>query len=200
METFLRFFLPAYLLLFLTSIFFLRLYIVRQQSGTAISSLAKRQGSNKLIDLLFLVIFILRIGVIFIFSLFPSGYQLLSPIKELETPLAATFGLLLLSGSLVWIVKAQSWMGKAWRIGIDRKNITELVTDGIFSRSRNPIFLGMRVNALGLFLAIPNILTLAMLVLGDVLLQIHVRYEEQHLFELHGESFTVYCQKVRRWL
>jgi protein-S-isoprenylcysteine O-methyltransferase Ste14 len=91
-------------------------------------------------------------------------------------------------------------MGKAWRIGIDRKNITELVTDGIFRRSRNPIFLGMRINALGLFLAIPNILTLAMLVLGDVLLQIHVRYEEQHLLEFHGEAFTAYCQKVRRWL
>lgn len=199
MEVFLRFFLPVYLLLFLSTLF-LRLYIVKKHSGVAVSSLAKRQGSHKLIDLIFLISFMLRIVVILVFSLTPGWYRFLFPIKELETPLIAIIGVLLLLSSLVWIVNAQSRMGKAWRIGIDHNNFTELVTDGVFSLSRNPIFLGMRINALGLFLAIPNILTLTILVVGDVLIQIHVRYEEQHLLEFHGDAFMAYCQRVRRWL
>jgi protein-S-isoprenylcysteine O-methyltransferase Ste14 len=199
-EPVLRIFLPLYLLLFLASVFFWRLYAVRQQSGVAVSALAKRQGSNKLIDLAFQVMFGLRIAVICVFALAPSWYSLLSPLPVLQMPEIAALGLALLVGSWVWIVTAQSQMGKAWRIGIDRGNATELVTDGVFALSRNPIFLGMRANALGLFLALPNALTLAMLIFGELLLPYHVRYEERHLLALHGEAFKAYCRKVRRWL
>jgi protein-S-isoprenylcysteine O-methyltransferase Ste14 len=58
----------------------------------------------------------------------------------------------------------------------------------------------MRVNLLGLFLVFPAAATLALLVAGDILMQVQVRLEEQHLLQLHGQSYATYCSRVRRWL
>jgi protein-S-isoprenylcysteine O-methyltransferase Ste14 len=40
----------------------------------------------------------------------------------------------------------------SWRIGIDQSHRTNLVQSGVFSLSRNPIFLGMMLTLFGLFL------------------------------------------------
>lgn len=71
---------------------------------------------------------------------------------------------------------------------------------GVFSLSRNPIFLGMMLTLLGLFLVIPNALTLLAFVLGAVLIQIQVRLEEEFLGKTHGEEYAGYRRRVRRWL
>jgi protein-S-isoprenylcysteine O-methyltransferase Ste14 len=102
--------------------------------------------------------------------------------------------------SLVWVALAQVQMGKSWRIGIDKENKTDLVETGIFSLSRNPIFLGMRAMLFGLFLMIPNALTLLTWILGDVLMQIQVRLEEEFLRSVHGDGYQDYKTRVRRWI
>jgi len=102
--------------------------------------------------------------------------------------------------SLGWIVLAQRQMGRSWRIGIDTVDQPPLVQTGVFAISRNPIFLGMRVNLLGLFLALPNALTLSAWLLGEVLMQVQVRLEEQHLEASLGEPYRAYQASVRRWL
>jgi protein-S-isoprenylcysteine O-methyltransferase Ste14 len=91
-------------------------------------------------------------------------------------------------------------MGNAWRIGIDEKNETELVSNGLFLLSRNPIFLSMRINLIGLFLVLPNAVTLALVAAGEVLMQVQVRLEEAHLESLHGAKYMEYRSTVRRWL
>ena len=84
--------------------------------------------------------------------------------------------------------------------GIDDTRRTELVQHGLFTLSRNPIFLAMRVNLLGLFLVFPLAATAALLVAGEVLMQVQVRLEERHLTNLHGQMYDAYQAKVRRWL
>jgi len=74
------------------------------------------------------------------------------------------------------------------------------VTQGLFALSRNPIFLSLRITLLGLFFYSPNALTLALASVGEVLMQLQVRLEEQHLLGQHGEVYVTYCQKVRRWI
>jgi protein-S-isoprenylcysteine O-methyltransferase Ste14 len=98
----------------------------------------------------------------------------------------------------VWTVIAQGHMKNSWRIGIDTDTKTELVTSGLFSISRNPIFFGMTLSLFGLFLTTPNALTALFLILGYVLIQIQIRLEEEFLTKEHGQAYIDYKQKVRR--
>ena len=91
-------------------------------------------------------------------------------------------------------------MQKSWRIGIDEDVKTELVQTGLFKLSRNPIFLGMRVMLLGLFLVLPSAATLVILFVGDLLIQIQVRLEEEFLTRTHGKTYLAYQKQVRRWI
>jgi protein-S-isoprenylcysteine O-methyltransferase Ste14 len=109
-------------------------------------------------------------------------------------------GWILLCVSLLWLLLAQAQMGASWRIGIDHARPTALVQHGLFSLSRNPIFLAMRCNLLGFFLVFPSAATLALLVAGEILMQVQVRLEEVHLRALHGADYDAYCARVRRWL
>jgi protein-S-isoprenylcysteine O-methyltransferase Ste14 len=119
-------------------------------------------------------------------------------VMQLEWARSAGWGLLL--ATLPWIVAAQSQMGRHWRVGIDRTNETSLVVKGLFRWSRNPIFLAMRVNMLGLFLAMPTAVTLALLMCSELTVQVQVRLEEQFLLSKHGAAYENYCRQVRRWL
>ncbi len=109
-------------------------------------------------------------------------------------------GYALLAGSAALIALAQFHMAKSWRIGIDQSAATELVTHGLFARSRNPIFLGMRLNMLGLFLALPCAVTLAIFLVSEALISVQVRLEEVHLAETVGEAYRVYRAATPRWL
>ncbi|HEX6717361.1 MAG TPA: isoprenylcysteine carboxylmethyltransferase family protein, partial [Pyrinomonadaceae bacterium] len=95
---------------------------------------------------------------------------------------------------------AQMRMGESWRIGIDAARKTKLVDGGVYSVSRNPIFVGIIATQLGLLLVIPNALTLLNFVLGVVLLNIQVRLEEEYLRTMHGEEYIAYTRRVRRWI
>lgn len=118
----------------------------------------------------------------------------------LERPATAAAGWLLLLVSLVWIVLAQRQMGRSWRIGIDTGIQPPLVREGLFGRSRNPIFLGLRLNLAGLFLVLPNAATLALVLLAEALIQVQVRLEEGHLSAAFGEAYAEYRRAVPRWV
>jgi protein-S-isoprenylcysteine O-methyltransferase Ste14 len=149
---------------------------------------------------MFKVVFTLIVVVVTVYATSRRFYEYLMPIVWLQYAGFKIAGLIMLLLSLVWTVLAQAQMGSSWRIGIDTKRQTELMQRGIFKFSRNPIFLGMIVTLAGLFLIISNVLTLLILVLGLVLIQIQVRLEEEHLAKLHGDKYTSYRLKVRRWL
>ena len=142
-----------------------------------------------------IAVFILLAALV---SGFPS--ELVGPLTAVESGIARAAGWTLLAVSLVWIVAAQARMGASWRIGIDRGSTPPLVRTGIFGLSRNPIFLGMRASLLGLFLVLPNAATLAILLVGEVLMQIQVRLEEEHLTAAHGAGYQEYRSAVRRWI
>lgn len=109
-------------------------------------------------------------------------------------------GWALLIASLVWVVLAQVQMGASWRIGIDTQRKTDLVASGLFRISRNPIFLSMMVQLLGLLLLQPDAVTLLVLVSGYVLISVQIRLEEAHLLGSHGQTYRDYSARVRRWL
>lgn len=58
----------------------------------------------------------------------------------------------------------------------------------------------MMLTLFGLFLALPNALTMLAFVLGVVLIGVQVRLEEEYLAQVHPEAYRDYRQRVRRWL
>ena len=90
-------------------------------------------------------------------------------------------------------------METSWRIGIDEENKTTLVTKGLFSISRNPIFLGLMIGNLGLFFIIPNCFTLLVISLSTISINNQIRLEEEFLKREFGDEYEKYSKKVRRW-
>jgi protein-S-isoprenylcysteine O-methyltransferase Ste14 len=95
---------------------------------------------------------------------------------------------------------SQMHMGASWRIGAAAGAQGEMVTNGPFEFSRNPVFLGQMILFAGLFLVLPGLvqglLTLALF----VAVQLQVRIEERVLAADLGEPYLAYCRQVRRWL
>lgn len=108
-------------------------------------------------------------------------------------------GWLLFLGGLVLSLVAQAQMGASWRVGIDDRP-TLLVTEGLFTLSRNPIFAGMFLSLAGVVLITPAPWTLAGFVLGVVLVSLQVRLEERNLARMHGQAYASYAARVGRFL
>jgi protein-S-isoprenylcysteine O-methyltransferase Ste14 len=180
--------------------FFWRSYLIWKRTGINPYTLGKSESAHDFVGQVFRLTAAASIVVVVLYAFSGSWYYYLGPIAWLQHPVITFVGLGLLLLSLLWIVVAQIQMGNAWRIGIDQHNQTQLIQGGLFKASRNPIFLGMRVNLLGFFLVLPNAVTLAIFVLGDVLMQIQVRLEEEYLTQVHGESYRTYRDRTRRWI
>src|SRR5690606_21168466 len=107
----------------------------------------------------------------------------------LENPILQKIGRSLLLVSLIVVWFSQSKMANSWRIGIDEDNKTKLVTNGVFSISRNPIFLGIMIANIGLFLVIPNAFTLLIISLSTISVNTQIRLEEEFLKREFGNEY-----------
>ena len=199
-EITLKFFLPIYLLSWFALAFAWRSYLVWKRTGRNPYRLGNTDNAHDFIGVLFRLTMIVCASGVLIYSLSSDLYRFLAPIIWLQHPVLVMIGVALLLVSFVWILVAQQQMGDSWRIGIDDETKTPLVREGVFRLSRNPIFLGMSINLLGLFLILPNAVTLTVLVLGDALMQIQVRLEEEYLARMHGADYEQYRRQTRRWL
>lgn len=108
-------------------------------------------------------------------------------------------GWLLFAGGLFFSLAAQAQMGASWRVGIDDRT-TQLVTHGLFARSRNPIFLGMLLSLAGVALITPARWTAAGFAVAVILVSLQVRLEERNLFRIHGREYAAYAARVGRFL
>ena len=135
-----------------------------------------------------------------LYLIFPNSYKFLMPFEYIENHYLKYIGIGILILALGWTIIAQNHMKESWRIGIDTETKTELIINGLFGISRNPIFFGMILSLIGLFLLTPNLWTLIFMILGYVLIQIQIRLEEEFLFKQHGEKYMDYKKKVRRLL
>lgn len=200
MDAFLRLFLPLYLALFLGAAFIWRSWVVYRRTGINPFVLGNSDSAHDFLGKIFRFVIVALILDVLLFAIWPGVHVYAGPLVWLQRPWIAIAGVVLLIASFLWIVVAQAQMGNAWRIGIDQERETDLVDSGVFGMSRNPIFLGMRFSLLGFFLALPDAVMLTIFVLGEVLIQVQVRLEEEHLAASHGEAYESYRRRVRRWL
>jgi protein-S-isoprenylcysteine O-methyltransferase Ste14 len=200
MTDILRLILPIYFIVYFGVAFVLKSVIVARQTGKNPFVFPKNDNVYGLVGFYFKIVLTAMFVYVVVYAFFPTWHDIFLPIRQLASSIIICIGFSLLFISLVWTVMAQTHMKNSWRIGIDTETKTELVTSGLFAISRNPIFFGMIVTLLGLFLTTPNALTFLFLILGYILIQIQIRLEEEFLAKAHGQKYLEYKQKVRRFI
>jgi protein-S-isoprenylcysteine O-methyltransferase Ste14 len=101
---------------------------------------------------------------------------------------------------LSFCLYAQIKMGTSWRVGIDEKVKTQLITTGLYSLIRNPTYLGLFLLNIGVWLIWPTWTIFLLNVLFFLFLEIQVRCEEDYLSSTHGEQYSDYKNRTKRYL
>jgi len=121
--------------------------------------------------------------------------------ERLDTEGVHIAGLAIFALGLAGTIASQLAMGASWRVGVDESERTELVTSGLFSVVRNPIYSAMIAAFAGLALLVPGPVSFGSVVLLVIALQMQTRLvEEAHLRRLHGVAYTDYASRVGRFL
>lgn len=95
---------------------------------------------------------------------------------------------------------AQMAMGASWRVGVQAEAAGDLVSEGIYTLSRNPTFLGQTALLVGVAFAIPTLPGAIAALLFFCSAQAQIRSEEAVLLQTHGEAFKVFCTRTPRWI
>jgi protein-S-isoprenylcysteine O-methyltransferase Ste14 len=112
----------------------------------------------------------------------------------------AVGGVILVIG-LVLLVVAGGLFKQADTDMIPFKDVSALVTTGVYRFTRNPMYLGMALVLLACAVTVGA--ATAFIVPPVFMLIIHFRFilpEEEMLREIFPEDFPAYCKRVRRWI
>jgi len=102
-------------------------------------------------------------------------------------------------GLLVFCLALISF-SSSWRVGIDSVSPGGLITTGVFSVTRNPIFLSMDLYFLGTFLIYSNLFFLMCFVCIALEFQFQICQEEIFLIERYGDNYRKYMALVNRYI
>lgn len=109
-------------------------------------------------------------------------------------------GAILVAG-LAMLVVAGGLFKQADTDLIPFKDVSALVTTGVYRYTRNPMYLGMALVLLGCAVTVGA--ATAFIIPPLFMVIIHYRFilpEEQMLRELFPQEFPAYCTQVRRWI
>ncbi|MCR9064032.1 MAG: isoprenylcysteine carboxylmethyltransferase family protein [Cytophagales bacterium] len=188
-----------FFILYFFLVFALRSFLLWKKTKVNPLTFNKEDDAHGYNGKVFGFVFILELIIVSIYAFFPQWHKFLLPFWYFEIDSLMNSGWLLLIISLFFVWFAQGNMRESWRIGIDEENKSELITDGFFSLSRNPIFLGIMIANTGLFLVLPNAFTLLIVALSTVSINTQIRLEEEFLFKEFGSQYAQYQAKVNRW-
>jgi len=135
-------------------------------------------------------------GLVAIFSL-----NEFIPVARYTSEGAQVFGSVIILLGLVLLLLAGGLFKRAGTDMIPFKNVSALVTSGIYRYTRNPMYLGMAAILLGCAITVGAVAALAIPPLFMAIIELRfIRPEEGMLREIFPEDFPAYCAEVRRWL
>ena len=193
-------FLFIFFIIYFFIVFVLRSYLLYKKTGINPLTFSKTDDAHGFNGMVYKLISFIELIIVGIYAFKNDWYEYLLPFWYLENEILTKIGWGFLFISLIFVWIAQTQMANSWRIGIDEKNKTELITKGLFSLSRNPIFLGIMIANIGLFLIIPNAFTLLIISLSTISINTQIRLEEDFLRREFGNEYVDYLKKVRRWI
>ena len=110
--------------------------------------------------------------------------------------------IIILVGLMIIFIAARQFKAVNTTINpIKPENASVLVNNGIFSYSRNPMYLGMLLIIIG-FSIIHNLLAIIVIMPIWIIYMTYFQIipEEEAMEILFKENFVNYCKKTRRWI
>ena len=106
------------------------------------------------------------------------------------------FGLAVISLGMMQFFAAKTTINP-----LDPELASSLVSQGVFSYTRNPMYLGMALVLLGQIIALGWPLGFFMLIFFVAYIQFfQIAPEEKAMHKLFGNDYNNYCKEVRRWI
>ena len=197
-DLFLRAFVACYFV-FVALHYTARLAGLRARTGVPHASMGPTGSANRSNQVIFrffraliLILMLARVAT-------PTVDTWLGAIRPLENALLGFTGLVLMAVGLFVVDYGHSYLNDDWKSGIGLGAGRQLITTGPYEHSRNPIFTGVILGQIGLFLAAPSIFTLACAAIGIAVILRQVRGEEAALAATFGAEYAVYSARVPRW-
>lgn len=174
---------------FLVALFIIPSYLTYKRTGINPFKFSKEETAINYVGKAYKTISAMAFVTITFNAFLPKVMHYFVPIDYLQNDILAWvgFGLVHLAFLIIFIIQRN--MANEWRIGIDNENKVNLITKGTFGISRNPIFLGVIIVFIGLFLIIPNTVTAVVLISGVLVIQVQVRLEEEFLINSLGNEY-----------
>lgn len=126
--------------------------------------------------------------------------SLFSRIEAINSVLFDIIGFLTGLAGLSICLYAQIKMGNSWRVGIDEKIKTDLITTGLYEYIRNPTYLGLFMLNIGVWLIWPTWTIFLLNIVFILFLDIQVRCEEDYLYSVHGAKYDEYKKRTKRYI
>jgi len=130
--------------------------------------------------------------------------QLLVPLRTPRGSLTAVFvtlGVVISIGGVILVILSRAEFARHGQRTDPGQPTTDIVSTGVFSFSRNPLYLGVAGFLIGIALAL-NLLWELLLLLPSLVAchYILIAPEERYLAAKFGEEYRRYAASVRRWL
>ena len=139
--------------------------------------------------------------VVFIAALLLTWYCASIDVMPLPQPLRPFGFVMFVAGGLIGVAGVVAFRQQRTTVNPHRpQNASSLVDGGIFTYTRNPMYLGLVVGVAGAAFIVRDASGLVFALLTMAYLQrFQIIPEERFMHELFGDEFNQYCQRTRRW-
>ena len=117
-----------------------------------------------------------------------------------DSPALKIAGALLMPAGLAMYGLGTRGLGGSWRLGIDRKTPGPLMTNGVFSWTRNPIYVSFDLLLIGTFLTQGRLHFLLLALILAAMMHLQIRREDHFLIRNYGDAYRSYCAGVGRYV
>ncbi|MBI4881653.1 MAG: isoprenylcysteine carboxylmethyltransferase family protein [Planctomycetes bacterium] len=123
------------------------------------------------------------------------------PVARFVTPPFSLAGLTLVAAGIAAAVAAIGMLKRAGTNIRPEDEPLKLVNQGVYSASRNPVYLGLVLVAAGTWVCLGSASPgLAVVLLAALLQVVFIAHEERAMAAAFGEEYRAYQRRVRRWL
>ena len=179
---------------------FYSLRLIRNKTGKKLTFLGKPGSQHWIGHVTFRVFRLLIWGVCVVRIFYEDLDIYLGLFAPLNLVAVNLIGILMMIGGFWLVYSCHCQLKEHWRLGIDETGPEELITTGLYGRTRNPVFIGVVIGQIGFFFGLPSVFSLICLIVGITSILSQIRVEEAYLQQHMPDAYDEYCRSVPRWL